>query len=237
MKPISLAALCAVTGALLFSTGVSAEPAAGLTPFKIEQTLQPHFPSSLLLDAVTQGDVWVLVSVGADGKLTDFLVTRYTHRALADQVKYLLGQWRYEAAKQNGQPVNACGELHIHFAVTGAVISMSPMATVASLTAFVREVPYVTNLCRPDELDQTPTATHTVTPAPPPGVAGAKAIIDFIIDESGMPRMPVLVSATHSEFAQLSAAALAQWKFTPPTRRGQPVAVPARQEFVFPARS
>jgi len=49
--------------------------------------------------------------------------------------------------------------------------------------------------------------------------------------------MPVLESAPDAAFAAQAARALVQWQFTRPTRNGRPVAVPARQEFVFPARS
>lgn len=236
MKTTRLWALGVVAGALLCHAGSDAAPAATLTPFKIEQTIEVKFPPALLLDAVTQGDVWIVVSVNADGKLTDSLVTRFTHRALADEAQYALSKWRYEPARRNGQPISACGEVHFHFAAAGAVITMNPMSTVASLTAFVRDVPFVTTLCRPDELDQPPTALHTVTPPTPPASTGARVVIDFVIDEEGRPRLPVLVSATDPRCVGPAAAALAQWRFAPPTRRGQPVAVPARQEFVFTAR-
>ncbi len=236
MKTTRLWALGVVAGALLCHAGSDVAPAATLTPFKIEQTIEVKFPPALLLDAVTQGDVWVLVSVSADGKLTDSLVTRFTHRALAEAAQYALGKWHYEPARRDGQAISACGEVHFHFAATGAVVTLNPMSTVASLTAFVRDVPYITTLCRPDELDQPPTAIRTVTPPTPPGSPGGRVVIDFVIDEQGQPRLPVLVSATDSQYVTLAAAALAQWKFAPPTRRGQPVAVPARQEFVFTAR-
>ncbi|MBS0662224.1 MAG: energy transducer TonB [Verrucomicrobia bacterium] len=236
MKTTGLLALGVVTGALLCFAGSDAAPATTLTPFRIEPTFELKFPPALLLDAVTQGDVWVLVSVSAEGKLTDSLVTRYTHRALADEAQSALGKWRYEPARRDGQPINACAEVHFHFAATGAVVSLNPMSTVASLTAFVRDVPYITTLCRPDELDRPPAAIHTVNPPTPSAGPGGRVVIDFVIDEKGRPRLPVLVSTTDQRFVAPSAEALAQWRFAPPTRRGQPVAVPARQEFVFAAQ-
>lgn len=233
-----LAALCAVTGAMFCTTGVSAAPTAGLTPFKIERTIEPRFPAGLLIDAVTKGDAWVLVSVGSDGKLMDALATRYTHPAFAKEALFAIGKWRYDPAQLDGKAVTACAELHFHFEATGAVISMNPMATIASLTSFVRQTNPILALCNADELDQPPKAVHTVVPASPPNAAaGGKVLIDFIIDETGQPRMQVLVHSTGEEFSHQAAAALAQWRFTPPTRRGQPISVPARQEFVFPPRA
>jgi TonB family protein len=113
------------------------------------------------------------------------------------------------------------------------------MTAVHDLMAFADRPDYVTPLCRSDELDSIPTPIRTVSPQIPPvapeqGIVGGKAVLDFVIDETGRPRMPVLVSAAHEEFASQAADALSQWRFTPPTRRGKPVAVQVRQEFLFP---
>jgi hypothetical protein len=61
--------------------------------------------------------------------------------------------------------------------------------------------------------------------------------LEFIIDEKGTPRMPVLVSSTDIDFAVTAADALSHWRFTPPLRDGKPVAVRVRQEFVFSAET
>ena len=234
MKPVPLAAVCAIAGCLF---GAPLSGHAALTPFRVEQTVELRFPTSLLLDAVYSGDVWVLVSVGADGRLADALVTRYTHRELVGEALYAVGRWRFEPARRDGQAVRACAELHIRFEATGAVVSLDQMTRVTSLSAFARQNQVTRAVCRASELDRPLTTVRVVTPAAPPQAGGGKAVIDFIIDEKGQPRMPVLVSTTAAEYSALAASALAQWQFTPPTRRGQPVAVPARQEFVFPARS
>jgi len=239
MKAMRLPALCAVTWGLLAIAGLSqTATAANLTPFKVEQTLSARFPASLLLEAVTHGDVWVIVSIDEQGRLADALVTRYTHRALANEALHVVRHWRYTPALSEGRPVAACAELHFTFEASGAVISLDPLATLASLTAFVPRHNYVAALCRASELDQPITPVRTVAPrvAASPG-AGGTAVIEFIIDEQGRPRIPVLVSTSDRELSDQAAAALAQWQFTPPTRRGQPISVQARQEFVFPARS
>ena len=58
-------------------------------------------------------------------------------------------------------------------------------------------------------------------------------MLDFIIDEHGVPRMPVLISSTDQSFGEAAADALGRWRFTPPVRKGKPIAVKVRQEFLF----
>ena len=67
--------------------------------------------------------------------------------------------------------------------------------------------------------------------------SGGKAVVDFIGDPQGAPRMPVVVSSTHELFGEAAVDALSRWRFQPPTRGGRPVAVRVTQEFVFPERS
>jgi hypothetical protein len=52
-----------------------------------------------------------------------------------------------------------------------------------------------------------------------------RVLLDFFIDETGRPRMPVVVQASDTLFAAAAVDALDQWRFTAPTRRRQPVAV------------
>jgi outer membrane biosynthesis protein TonB len=45
--------------------------------------------------------------------------------------------------------------------------------------------------------------------------------------------MPAVLSADYDELASLAVAAIQQWKFEPPTRKGVPVMVRAKQVFHF----
>lgn len=242
MKRIRLPAVGAATWGLLLALAVGPVAFAETTPFRVERTIEPRFPPGLLAESVIRGEAWVMVSVGADGKLTDALPTKYTHRALANEALYAVRAWRYQAARQDGQPIATRAELYFKFEASGAVVSMDPRTTVISLVPFAEKPVYFTALCRPADLDQPPTAVRTVSPVRPPrardhAAGNQPTVIDFIIDENGQPRMPVLVSSPGPEYSDEAARALAQWQFTPPMRNGRPVAVQARQEFLFPDRS
>ena len=73
MRTIRLPLLCAATCGILFvaSSISSVAAAAERTPLKIKQTEDARFPDGLLLVPLTHGDAWVMISVDAEGKLTD----------------------------------------------------------------------------------------------------------------------------------------------------------------------
>jgi TonB family protein len=54
------------------------------------------------------------------------------------------------------------------------------------------------------------------------GIQGA-AVVDFIVDEAGAAREVHAVQATNSEFAAAAVNSVAQWRFKPGEKNGQPV--------------
>lgn len=240
MKLLRFPAWFAATGGFLLVASFSQAASAAQPRLQIEETVEAIFPRALIADNITKGDAWIMISLDADGTLTDALPVRYTHRAFADEAMRVLKQWRFEPVRVLGRPIAIRTDVHFAFEATGCIISVTPMAALQEMTSFADRPDYITPVCRPEELDSVPTAIRTVSPQipqtpPEVGSVGGKAVLDFVIDEKGQPRMPVLVSAAHEEFANQAAGALSQWRFTPPTRRGKPVAVQVRQEFLFPA--
>ena len=241
MKTSRLLVTGAALGAVLFG-GLPHSFAAQRTPLQIEQTVEPRFPNGLLLSAITTGEAWVIMTVDATGKLTDALPTRYTHEAFATEVLRVLRQWKYEPAKLDGEPIAVRIELQFSFRASGAIVSLDSSSTLRALLPFAEHPRFINRLCPPTELDRTPEPVRRVSPRQPASVAQKPsveetAVLDFIIDEKGLPRMPVLVNSPGAEFANQAAAALEQWQFSPPTRRGVPVSVRVQQAFVFPSGS
>ncbi|MCX6951979.1 MAG: energy transducer TonB [Verrucomicrobia bacterium] len=87
------------------------------------------------------------------------------------------------------------------------------------------------------ELDRIPVPLQAVSPRYPEELARLGAVgeitVDFYIDERGAVRMPYVSSHAQPLLARLAVDAVRQWKFEPPTRRGQPVLVHVRQLFRF----
>jgi TonB family protein len=206
--------------------------------FKVIRTIDARFPPSLLMERIIHGEAWIMITIDETGRLSDALVTKYTHELIAKEALRVIKAWRYEAATSKGKPVPIRTEIKLTFEATGAVLSLDAASTVKALTAFADRTTYVSKICPPSELDAPPVALRTVTPSHPgsklgSSVAEAQTVLSFIIDEEGTPRMPVLVSATDVELANRAVDALAQWQFSRPTRRGVPVAVHVQQAFVF----
>ena len=212
------------------------------TALRIEQTVEPRFPGSLTLSTITSGEARVVINVDADGSLVDLLVSGYTDQAFADEAVRVLRQWHYAPATQQGVPVGVRIEVRIAFSTIGRVISISALDMPDVLTRRFVPPSLVTRVCQPRDLDRPVTLEQSVTP-PNPGQAGPvptaprTVLVDFYIDETGRPRMPVALSFPHLAYAQAAVGALSRWRFNAPTRAGKPVAVRVQQEFVFPANS
>lgn len=211
-------------------------------PLAIEQTIEAQFPNALALSPITEGEARVIINVNAEGKLADWLVTGYTHKAFADEAVTVLKAWHYTPAMDQGEPVGVRMELKFAFEAKGRVVSLMAVETPDVLHRMmgIRDE-LITNVARLDELDR-PLAP--VNPESPryPARAGATSqprtvLVDFYVDEKGQPRMPVVIDSSHENFSMAAVDALSRWRFTAPTRAGKPVAVRVRQQFIFPSRS
>ncbi len=231
--------LASYVAALALGAAVSA---AGITPVRIEKTVEPRFPNALAFATINSGEARVVICVDASGRLTDLLVSGYTDKAFADEAVRALRQWTYTPASRNGEPIGVRLELRFDFSAPGRVVSMMAMEAADVLVRSFVPTTMVTRICQPGELDRPVAAVQTVEPPHPGLVPGAptqtgSTVIDFYVDENGQARMPVVVRATHEDYAQAAVSALNQWRFAPPTRHGQPVAVRVQQEFIFPSSS
>jgi protein TonB len=140
MKSTLFCTLCAATCGLILVASLS-QAATGNSPLRIEQTLEVHYPPALLLDGITSGDVWVMISVDETGKLTDSLVTQFTHDALAAEALRAVREWRYTPSQRDGIPVAVRTQIHLFFQATGQVISLDAAATLRRLLSFERTRP------------------------------------------------------------------------------------------------
>lgn len=217
-----------LTGAPLFSAVES---------LKIDPTQTPRYSPAMQMDGVTRGQVVFAIDVDEKGQLTDVLVLGYTHRGLVDPCEYALRNWKITPAKIDGVPVPAQTELTIDFSAQGVVISSSPMIVIEQRTRDLFGARMENQLRSANELDRIPARVTTVEPvyaqqAEADGVRG-KVQVRFYIDSTGSVRMPAVEPATHPYLAQVAVDAVKDWKFEPPTSRGKPVLVAARQEFDF----
>jgi TonB family protein len=216
--------------------------AAQTTPLRIEQTVEPRFPHVLTLTHLTSGEARLVVDIDAGGRLVDWLVTGYTHEAFAEEAVRALKEWRYVAPTEAGRPYGVRTELRFVFEATGRVVSLMAIDTPEVLLKQMGIEPHlITRVCHLQELDRPIAPVNPVAPSYPRPAGAASAarsvLLDFYVDETGQPRMPVVLSSAHEALALAAVGALSQWRFNLPTRAGRPVTVRVRQEFIFPANS
>lgn len=209
---------------------------AQIVPLKIDVTAKPQLSPVMLMDGITEGLVVFAIDVDETGKLTDWLVLGYSHPALVDPCLQALKGWKITPARRNGQPVPVQTELTVNFSAEGVVISRTAATDVE---AYMQRLFGIRRQTRrlAGTPDATPVRVTTVAPqyakeAEQKGVRG-KVQVHFYIDENGAVRMPAVEESPDPYLSEIAIAAVREWRFAPPTARGEPVMVAARQEFNF----
>jgi TonB family protein len=204
---------------------------------KIETTYIPQLSPGMLMEGVTEGRAIFVLDVSAEGELTDMLALAYTHPSLVRTCSNALKEWKFTPPRRDGVPMAVQTELTINFSAEGVVVSRNMQI---ELEQYIRNVfGHRLSMKRraASELDAVPAVVAKVSPkyakqAEQEGVRG-KVTVHFYIDETGAVRMPAVEGEAHPYLAQQAVAALREWRFTPPTARGKPVMVSARQDFEF----
>lgn len=204
---------------------------------KIDPTIKPQLSPVMQMEGITEGRVVIAIDVSAEGKLTDWLVLGYTHPALVPLCVDAMKDWDYTAAKVDGQPVSVQTEITIDYTAEGVVISRSTIEDLRRRVERIFGYPMISKRRTASQLDVVPTPIKPVLPmyakdAEAAGVKGSIAV-HFYVDETGAVRMPAVEKDANPYLAEMALAAVREWKFVPPTSRGEPVVVSARQEFRF----
>lgn len=215
-------------------TGEGPDDNVGLS---VNQTEAPVFPAGLLLQGIHTGKVRLVISVDAEGRLTDKLVVAYTHKAFMNAVLEAVKTWTYEPMKVNRRPRASRVELMFIFkSDLNVIVQSGDMNVLQDLMGDQFEhKPYPLK-----DLDRIPTPVQVVSPPIPKGVlaAGEERVVtvEFYIDEEGKVRVPAVSREMADDpLSAVAVAAVEQWRFEPPLRRKKPVLVLAQQDFHFVA--
>ncbi len=200
----------------------------------IEQVGVLVYPTSMLYSGVDSGEVRAAISVDRDGNLKDCLITAYTAPEFADAARAALKRWRYLPAKAGGYPTAARSELLFEFRNRGVVVQALPGAMVRKVFLNLLDERYQYKPCQLRDLDRIPTPVYVVAPAVSSGERDHTVTVEFYIDELGNVRMAAVPRESAGDiYAAAAVAAVEQWRFEPPLRKGRPVLVLAQQEFKF----
>ncbi|HQF39980.1 MAG TPA: TonB family protein [Opitutaceae bacterium] len=203
---------------------------------RIEHYVEPIFPVQLRNKSVNEGFVQIQILVAADGTLLETFVSEYSREEFATTTEAAIRNWRFRPAADPGalpQRIN----LRIDFRNEGMLVVQGDFQeTVNAFFGHRDREPGVT-LCRLSELDAIPEPVNLVVPEYPAdlkaqGVQGS-ALVSFFIDETGQVHVAANSGSTRPEFAAAAVAAVKQWTFAPPMRKGAATRVFAVQEFAF----
>ncbi len=220
----------------------SEEPPPGISegyePLKIEQTCQAVYPQKASVAGFNNGEAHVVITVDAAGTLTDWLVVGYNCQAFADEAVRVLKQWKYQPAHLQGEPVPVVMQIDFNFDTNGATfVTQNLQEEIHARFIDVEGDHSSYRVHTLKELDHIPVPVRIVQPVYPleleqKGIVGT-VMLEFYIDETGRVRLPSVVNNAPAPLPELAMTALQQWQFAPPTCKGRPVLVRAKQKFKF----
>lgn len=206
----------------------------------INQTEALAYPMAMTLEGILKGEVQVVISVDAEGRLNDTLVVGYTNAAFAKVAVDALRRWKFSPARARG--VARASRAHVLFVFTNENgVMFQALPTNASIS-FVRSIKerYSYLACQLRDLDRIPVPVQVVRPVSPgTGLRAKRTVtVEFYIDEEGRVRVPAIGrDDADDSFAAAAVSAVEQWRFEPPVRKGRAVLVLAKQEFTFVPKS
>lgn len=180
-------------------------------PFRLSR---PAYPETLLLDRI-RGEVRLAFDIDEHGYVSNVEVVYATHPAFIPPALKVTENWRYRAALREGKPVSTRWKETLFSDVVsrGADPFSIPEQAPADLPAEFRY--------------DLPPSIETVAPVvyPYPAMIDGRegsADVAFLVDTDGRPRDITVRKASRPEFGQALAAAMAQWRFKPAMKDGQP---------------
>ena len=206
---------------------------------RLERFVVPEFPPFLRQAGVLQGSVVVAVGHDARGRADDILVLESSDPRFTAAALEAIREWRF----QSGDEIPAADDASVpivRFLFTTGAVSVVPL-TVSGGNRSRRAIRADTPIELPNfsHLDRPPVALQQPAPEFPSAlrnrVTQGLAIVKYFVDQTGVVRLPTIVSASEPEFGVAALAAIRQWRYEPPRIDGKPVIALERQSFQFAA--
>jgi hypothetical protein len=197
-----------------------------------EPPLELFFPGSAYTAGVSKGIATVGILLGADGNPIDFLVLAYTQPYFGEALLSKARKTKFVALRAKGVAVPSRYELGYTFYPDPSVPVVMDVSTALSqrIDRISGKPQFLYMPHRADELDQPLQPTHSAVPLLPTGYEQdsnkvVQVVASFYVDEAGSLRLPSVDATPSPLLVRNAVAALLQWRFQPPTIRGQPVLV------------
>lgn len=224
-------------GAVLAGGGLAAEEEL----LRIKHAPKPEYPARAMAEGLGLGEVRALLEVDEFGQVDDVLVIAHTHEVFAQALLAAVKDWRFEPARRDGSPLRTILQVDYAFRVgtegmvfvdrKGPASNLARSGTATDGWAFAP--------CAAEELDRRLQPIERVPPAYPKalkeGGTGGRVLVEFYIDAKGETRFPQVTGSVHPVLDAAALAAVRQWRFEPPRRRGRATLVKVTQAFDFVA--
>lgn len=224
---IRIALLCIC---LVFTTAFAQLPA----PEGLQRAPMPRFPPELTGAKAGDGEVILAVTVGEDGRTQDMVPLEATHSAFARAAVQAVEDWVFDVRDSDTWPRREV--LQFSFKRSGVVTTLSHRE--AALEAFKGQLPAELRTVPLAQLDREPERLEAEMPAVPKSAlrrhGGKPLVVNFVVDQEGRVRVPVLAAVKDPALAEPVLAAVRQWRYTAPTHKGEPVAVEMTRALVLP---
>lgn len=200
-------------------------------PAKVRRVALPVYPYA---ERVRQraGKAAVRIVIGPDGAVKNTKINAASDPAFGLALAAAAATFHFDPARKAGQPV-----YHVTGYAQDFDIGEFPDDVAVRLAKLEREHPE--RIVAAETLTTRLKATAQPAPLFPVG-EGFKprrgdAVIGFLLDEDGFPRLERIVSASAPEFGYAAMQAVSLWRYEPPTENGQRVVVRVRLAFTFDA--
>ncbi|HYC70667.1 MAG TPA: TonB family protein [Opitutaceae bacterium] len=223
------------------ASGAGADLPAEAAPreevLRVTKMVKPFFPRRALVEGARDGEAHVLFEVDGLGQIGDLMLLAYTRADFADAAVEAVRQWRFRPYLVDGKPVTTIMRVAFLYRA-GEIVAVDTMSVPGPLPApRIAGSSFIHEPCPATELDRPVRPLRSDPPLYPAefsdrGLVG-RVRVEFYIDAAGEVRFPLVVSRTHPLLASVVTAAVKEWRFDPPRRRGRPVLVFATQEFQF----
>lgn len=212
---------------------------AAARELKLVAYTSPSVPS-LAMD----GSAVVAFTVRADGRVADAVTLLASDRRLARAASDAVLQWRFERDPELGRGRDAKLDAVLRREVVEFVFKRDKVTAMnhregakawfpEDRTSDVRTIPSA-------ELEaalvRRPERGGDSAAAPSGFHVGGRAVVSFVIDETGGVRVPMVENADAPELADAALAVVSGWSYEPPTHDGRPVLVEERNVLTFRPR-
>ncbi len=203
---------------------------------EISNKVTPVFPESVLHVGINNGFANVVFIVDERGQARDFVVAAASHKEFGKSAIEAINKWRFNPLLVEGKPQTSRVKVEVNFEHIGVSKEQVNIIDEAILRSGRNSLLFdsISNL---GQLDSELKLLNSVTPVYPESMKKAEksgyVIVDFFIDPAGNVKASGIRRATNDEFAIAALAAIKEWKFEPPMKRGRPTYARVNQQFNF----